>query len=53
MVARLLLASVTLLAAAPAWATAGSSAPMVSNLTLVAIGMAGVVIGRSASRKRD
>jgi len=53
MVARLFLASVTLLTAAPAWAASGSSAPMASNITLVAIGIAGVVIGRSASRKRD
>ena len=53
MVARYLFGSVTLLSAAPAWATAGTSAPMVSNVTLFAIGIAGVLIGRRASRKRD
>ena len=54
MVARLLFAAVALLAASPAWAGETAAVPEGSNLTLFALGLAGVLIGRRASRrKRD
>jgi len=51
MVARLPLALVALLAT-PAWAGGGTAVPEGSNLTLFALGLAGVLIGRRASRSR-
>ena len=51
MVARLPLALLTLIAA-PAWAGGGTAVPEGSNLTLFALGLAGVLIGRRASRSR-
>ncbi len=44
-----------LLAASPACASGGTALPEGSNLTLFALGIAGVLIGRRASmgRKRD
>jgi hypothetical protein len=51
MVARLPLALLALIAA-PAWAGGGTAVPESSNLTLFALGLAGVLIGRRASRSR-
>ena len=55
MVARILVALVALQMAAPAFADGGTALPEGSNLTLFALGIAGVLIGRRASmgRKRD
>ena len=58
MVARLLFALVALLSAAPAWAEDGTAVPEGSHLTLFALGLIGVIVGRRASsvakrRKRD
>jgi hypothetical protein len=55
MVARLLVSLLTLSASVPAWANGATPLPEGSNLTLFAIGIAGVLIGRlaSARRKRD
>lgn len=55
MVARSLIFLVALLSAVPAWAGNAAQVPEGSNLTLFAIGIAGVLIGRHASarRKRD
>jgi hypothetical protein len=51
MVARLSLVSLALLAS-PAWAGGGTAVPEGSNLTLFALGLAGMLIGRRASRSR-
>ena len=58
MVARLLFALVALLSAAPAWAEDGTAGPEGSHLTLFALGLIGVIVGRRASmnaqrRKQD
>jgi hypothetical protein len=55
MVARILLALPALLTGVPAWAGETAAVPEGSNLTLFALGIAGVLIGRRASarRKRD
>ena len=55
MVARLLVLLPALLLASPALADGGAALPEGSNLTLFALGIAGVLIGRRASmgRKRD
>jgi hypothetical protein len=55
MVVRPVLASVLLLAASPVSAAGSAQVPEGSNLTLFALGIAGVLIGRHASsrRKRD
>ena len=58
MVTRLALAVAALVSAAPAWAQDGTAVPEGSNLTLFALGLLGVIIGRRASisaqrRKRD
>jgi hypothetical protein len=49
MPARLLVALVALLSAAPAWAEDGTAVPEGSHLTLFALGLLGVIIGRRAS----
>ena len=49
MVARLLFALVALLSAAPAWAEDGTAVPEGSHLTLFALGLLGVIVGRRAS----
>ncbi len=49
MTARLLLALAALLSAAPAWAGESASVPEGSHLTLFALGVLGVVVGRRAS----
>ena len=49
MPARLLIALVALLSAAPAWAEDGTAVPEGSHLTLFALGLLGVIIGRRAS----
>jgi hypothetical protein len=51
MVARLSLVLFGLLAT-PAWAGGGTAVPEGSNFTLFALGLAGVLIGRRASRTR-
>ncbi len=51
MVLRLLIALSTLLSAAPAWAEDGTAVPEGSHLTLFALGLLGVIIGRRASMK--
>ena len=58
MVTRLALAVAALVSAAPAWAQDGTAVPEGSHLTLFALGLLGVIIGRRASisaqrRKRD
>lgn len=54
MVKRLPLSLLALLAPTPVWAGEAAAVPEGSNLTLFALGVAGVLIGRSASRrKRD
>ena len=49
MVARLLFALVALLSTAPAWAEDGTAVPEGSHLTLFALGLIGVIVGRRAS----
>lgn len=55
MVARFLVALAAVQMASPAMAAGGAALPEGSNLTLFALGIAGVLIGRRASmgRKRD
>ncbi len=55
MPARIALAALFLAAATPAWAGDATAVPEGSHLTLFALGLAGVLIGRRASarRKRD
>jgi len=58
MVTRLALAAIALVSAVPAWAEDGAAVPEGSHLTLFALGLLGVIIGRRASisaqrRKRD
>lgn len=55
MVTRLTFALAALAYAAPAWAQDGAAVPEGSQLTLFALGLLGVIIGRRASmrRKRD
>lgn len=49
MVTRLLLAFGILVLAAPAWARDGTAVPEGSHLTLFALGVLGVIIGRRAA----
>ena len=58
MVTRIALALAALASSAPAWAQDGTAVPEGSHLTLFALGLLGVIIGRRASinaqrRKRD
>jgi hypothetical protein len=58
MVARLTLSLALLLSAAPAWAHDSTAVPEGSHLTLFALGLLGVIVGRRASitsqrRKKD
>ena len=58
MVSRITLALAMLASAAPAWASAGTAVPEGSHLTLFALGLLGVIVGRRASinaqrRKKD
>ena len=46
---RILVALVALLSATPAWAEDGTAVPEGSHLTLFALGLLGVIIGRRAS----
>ena len=46
---RILVALVALVSAAPAWAEDGTAVPEGSHLTLFALGLLGVIIGRRAS----
>lgn len=46
---RLLVALTLLATAAPAWARDGTAVPEGSNVTLFALGLLGVIIGRRAS----
>ena len=47
--ARLLLAMAALISAAPAWAQDSAAVPEGSHLTLFALGLLGVIVGRRAS----
>ena len=49
MTARIALAFVALLSAAPAWAQDGTAVPEGSHVTLFALGLIGVILGRRAS----
>jgi len=56
MVVRLLVAFTALVSSSPAWAQDGTAVPEGSHLTLFALGLLGVLIGRRASmrvKKRD
>jgi hypothetical protein len=58
MVARITLVLAALVSAAPAWAHDSTAVPEGSHLTLFALGLLGVIIGRRAStnsqrRKKD
>ena len=55
MVARIALALAALASSAPAWAHDSTAVPEGSHLTLFALGLIGVIVGRRASmrRKRD
>ena len=58
MVTRIALALTALASATPAWAQDGTAVPEGSHLTLFALGLLGVIIGRRASmnaqrRKKD
>jgi hypothetical protein len=46
---RILVALVALASAAPAWAEDGTAVPEGSHLTLFALGLIGVIVGRRAS----
>jgi hypothetical protein len=53
---RILLALIALATAAPAWAQRGTAVPEGSHLTLFALGLIGVIVGRRLSmrsRKRS
>jgi hypothetical protein len=53
---RILLALIALATAAPAWAQQGTAVPEGSHLTLFALGLIGVIVGRRLSmrsRKRS
>ena len=52
MVTRIALALAALASVAPAWANDGTAVPEGSHLTLFALGLLGVIIGRRASMKR-
>ena len=58
MVTRIALALAALASSAPAWAQDGTAVPEGSHLTLFALGLIGVIVGRRASinagrRKKD
>ena len=58
MVTRIALALAALASSAPAWAQDGTAVPEGSHLTLFALGLLGVIVGRRASivaqrRKKD
>ena len=57
MVTRIALALAALASSAPAWAQEGTAVPEGSHLTLFALGLLGVIIGRRASsakrRRKD
>ena len=52
MVTRLVIAFAALVTSAPAWANDGTAVPEGSQLTLFALGLLGVIVGRRASMKR-
>ena len=49
MVVRIAFAAVSLLAAVPAWAPDGTAVPEGSHVTLFALGLLGVIVGRRAA----
>ena len=49
MISRLILALAALAYAAPAWAQDGTAVPEGSHVTLFALGLLGVIVGRRAS----
>jgi hypothetical protein len=49
MTPRILVALTALLSSAPAWAEDGTAVPEGSHLTLFALGLLGVIVGRRAS----
>jgi hypothetical protein len=57
MATRIILAFAALVSSAPAWGQDGTAVPEGSHLTLFALGLLGVIIGRRASsakrRKQD
>ena len=53
MVTRLVIAFAALVTSAPAWANDGTAVPEGSQLTLFALGLLGVIVGRRASMKRS
>ena len=57
MATRIILALAALVSSAPAWGQDGTAVPEGSHLTLFALGLLGVIIGRRASsakrRKQD
>ena len=58
MVTRIILAFAALVSSAPAWGQDGTAVPEGSHLTLFALGLLGVIVGRRASisaqrRKKD
>ena len=53
MVTRLTIALAALLTSAPAWSNDGTAVPEGSQLTLFALGLLGVIVGRRASMKRS
>ena len=47
----LAIAAITLLAASPAWASGGMEIPEPTDITLLALGLAGVIIGRRGAKR--
>lgn len=52
MIIRFFIAFAVLFSSAPAWAHASTTVPEGSHLTLFALGLLGVIIGRRASMRR-
>ena len=47
----LAMATTALLAASPAWASGGMAIPEPTDLTLLALGLAGLIIGRRGAKR--
>jgi hypothetical protein len=48
----LTISAIALLAASPAWASGGMAIPEPTDITLLALGLAGVIIGRRGAKRR-